>query len=151
MLMVNNNSANSNGMWMPLTEVPLPEELKNGLEDLDISYDDFQKQPDEYAMEDPRIDLALQAEAGKWIASHPIAFIKLGLMRIQATFFSAENAGDIYSWAINSGRMGGGLACSGDAIARHPNFFKNIPDGAEFGGPAFCSSPGWACGSDAVF
>jgi hypothetical protein len=28
-------------------------------------------------------------------------------MRIQATFFSAENAGDIYSWAINSGRMGG--------------------------------------------
>ena len=107
MLMVNNNSANSNGMWMPLAEVPLPEELENRLEDLDISYDDFQKHPDEYAMEDPRIDSALQAEAEKWIASHPIAFIKLGLMRIQATFFSAENAGDIYSWAINSGRVGG--------------------------------------------
>ena len=89
---VNGNASNTTGGWMDPAKVEKPawveEEmnaiLRNGERSVKVAYD---------------IEPLMRSEALKWIKGNPLEFAKLGLLRVQQTFFSGAN--DISLWAAN--------------------------------------------------
>lgn len=89
-LYINNNNLNYDGGWMPAEKVDTYREVVG----------DIKREPGESKGHyDYRRSEAVKQEAKRWILSHPLAFIKLGVLRIEATFFAG--AWDLRPWAMN--------------------------------------------------
>ncbi|WZL73575.1 hypothetical protein QBE52_02245 [Clostridiaceae bacterium 35-E11] len=87
---INNNGYNTTGAWMPLEEVDAPQGVKEQVSDI------LQKKNVKVAHE---IEPIIKKQAKEWIGQNPIEFIKLGSLRLQATFFSGS--WDIDAWTMN--------------------------------------------------
>lgn len=89
-LYINNNSQNSNGMYMDVTAVTPSQDLMENLQDAGIEYGEL----------NAKASSLYQEAAVKWILDNPIDFLKIGLLRVKATFFSGAN--DIQIWSMSS-------------------------------------------------
>ncbi|TCP57794.1 dolichyl-phosphate-mannose-protein mannosyltransferase [Tumebacillus sp. BK434] len=91
-LYLNNNANNVNGGWMPLKDAAASPELRAQIDEIL----EHGQRSEKLAYE---LDPLLKAEGKRWILSHPLDFAKLGMLRVQTTFFNG--AWDIGSWAMN--------------------------------------------------
>lgn len=87
---INNNGYNTTGAWMPLEEVDAPQAVKEQVSEI------LQKKNVKAAHE---IEPIIKKQAKKWILQNPVEFMKLGCLRLQATFFSGS--WDIDAWTMN--------------------------------------------------
>jgi hypothetical protein len=96
---INNNDYNTNGQWLPLSDIKISAETKKKF--LDAGYRYGEDIPGEGAKIElnPRLETIFKSEARKWIQTHPSKFLKLGFIRVNKTFLSG--AGDIGDWAMN--------------------------------------------------
>jgi hypothetical protein len=91
-LYINNNQNNIHGGWMsfddlyktPELQEKIDKHLENGSKSVKLASD---------------IELDFKPEAVKWIKENPMAFIKLGVIRIHSTYFNGS--WDIDSWTMN--------------------------------------------------
>ncbi len=104
-LYLNNNANNVTGGWMPLKDAAASPELRSQIDQIL----EQGKRSEKLAHE---LDPLLKAEGQRWILAHPLEFAKLGLLRLQATFFSG--AWDVQSWAMN------------DWYPEHPSWTKEL-------------------------
>ena len=111
-LMQNNNYGNMTGTFMPLEQVPMPEELRTQVE---YSLRDGRSIKEAY-----ELDPLFRAQGMHWIVRNPLAYMQLGFLRVQNTFFGG--AWDITSWAMNDWDMHGGRTGSPFVNERHLNF-----------------------------
>lgn len=91
-LYLNNNANNVNGGWMPLKDAAASPQLRAQIDEIL----EHGKRSEKLAYE---LDPLLKAEGKRWILAHPLEFAKLGILRVQTTFFNG--AWDIGSWAMN--------------------------------------------------
>lgn len=91
-LYINNNDVNLTGGWMDLRDVPATPELEKTVEAILDKYGGYVQQAYE-------LEPVLKEAACRWIAENPLEFLKLGFLRVKATFFMG--AWDIRSWAMN--------------------------------------------------
>ncbi|WP_285396535.1 glycosyltransferase family 39 protein [Lysinibacillus sp. fls2-241-R2A-57] len=89
-LYINNNSQNSNGMYMDVAAVEPTQNLMKNLQDIGI----------EHGTLNAKAAPLYQEAATQWIMEHPVDFFKVGLLRVKATFFSG--ASDIQIWSMSS-------------------------------------------------
>lgn len=107
---VNNNANNTTGTWMDLSKIDAPDEvaaqiseiLQGGERSVKAAYD---------------LDPLLSKEGAKWISRNPFEFMKLGVLRVKATFFDGAN--DISQWAMN------GLT-EPQTVDRNASFYRNV-------------------------
>ncbi|MBB6215598.1 4-amino-4-deoxy-L-arabinose transferase-like glycosyltransferase [Anaerosolibacter carboniphilus] len=91
-LFINNNGNNTTGAWMSPQDAEAPAEvhqkineiLKDGNRSEKIAHD---------------LEPVIKAAVKEWIKKHPTEFMKLGILRLKATFFNG--AWDINAWAMN--------------------------------------------------
>jgi len=88
---VNNNERNISGSWMPLEDTVMSDGTRALMEAI---LDDGRSVKQAYELE-----LPLAREASKWIHDNRLAYMQLGLMRIQKTYF--HGADDILDWTMN--------------------------------------------------
>lgn len=89
-LYINNNNLNDDGGWMPAETVDTYKDTVR----------DIRREPGETKGQyDYRRGEAVKQEAKRWILHHPLEFIKLGVLRLEATFFAG--AWDLRPWAMN--------------------------------------------------
>ena len=113
---INNNYANIRGSWMALDTVPMPEELRNQIEN---SLQDGRTIKEAYELES-----LLSAHARHWMIRNPIAVSQLALLRVQRTFFNG--ADDITLWAMNDWDFYDGRGISPVRNQRHMHFFEGV-------------------------
>jgi hypothetical protein len=89
---VNNNANNTTGAWMPLSEIYASPELRAKMD----SILNHGARSEKLAHE---LEVIFKPEAKEWIQENPWEFTKLGLLRLNATFFSG--AWDIEAWTAN--------------------------------------------------
>ncbi len=89
-LYINNNSQNSNGMYMDVVAVEPTEKVLEELQNKGIEYGEL----------NAKASSVYQNAAINWILENPITFVKVGLLRVKATFFSG--AADIQFWSMGS-------------------------------------------------
>lgn len=90
-LYINNNDENVHGGWMDHTTISAPESL---IEAMAAEVEDHGAS----IKTSPNLELLMKPYAVDWISSHPIEFLKLGVLRIDATYFSG-------SWDITANAM----------------------------------------------
>ena len=119
-LFINNNAQNVHGGWMDYHEINMPEELEAEIES-------------QVAMNGGTVKTAYNLEvlmkpyAQKWIASNPIEFFKLGVIRTHYTYFSG--AWDISAWAMNELKFDETNSWIGPyTFQRNLNLFRAISD-----------------------
>ncbi len=91
-LYVNNNDQNINGTWMSLDKIPASPQLEGKIAR------ELSKNQGNVKLA-PGLDKILKPAAQQWISDNPVAFIKLGLLRLENTFFSG--AQDLNAWTMN--------------------------------------------------
>jgi 4-amino-4-deoxy-L-arabinose transferase-like glycosyltransferase len=89
---LNNNANNVTGGWMPLKDAAATPELRAKIDEV-LQHG---KRSEKLAFE---LDPLLKAEGQRFLLSHPFEFLKLGILRVEQTFFSG--AWDVQSWAMN--------------------------------------------------
>lgn len=92
-MFINDNSDNTVGGWMPLTDIHITPEFQAELRQHGMTYPDI-PQDQRFAPVEP----LFRAEAEMWIVGHPLRFTELGMLRVRNAFFSG--AGDIRDWAM---------------------------------------------------
>lgn len=101
---INNNDYNTNGQWMPLSDIKISSDLEKKFLDAGFRYGtDIPGEGAKIEL-NPRLETIFKSEATKWIISHPSQFVKLGFIRVYRTFLSG--AGDIGDWSMNGYNMG---------------------------------------------
>jgi len=88
-LYINNNDYNHYGGWMDPANFEVSEEFKARFVEKGTT---FPEHP-------PQADKIYRDEAIRWISSHPVEFLKLGVLRVKNTFFNG--AEDIVKWTMN--------------------------------------------------
>lgn len=90
---INNNGSNGKGLWMD----PLEAEL----DEADRAYivNALASAGDAGVKAAPELEEVFNRLSSKWIAQNPMEFVKLGLLRLNATFWSG--ADDLAQWAMN--------------------------------------------------
>lgn len=104
-LMVNNNSNNNSGAWMPLSQVPLSDENVMAFEDAAGLGQSFFLGPDEgakFRKWTPQIDKVAGDIGKRWIVDNPGKFARLAWMRMKSTY----DEDSLMMWPF---RQGGGL------------------------------------------
>ena len=91
-LYINNNAQNVHGGWMDYHEIEKPEALAEAIESEVLSHGDSVKTS-------PNLEVMMKPYAKKWIVSHPVEFLKLGVIRTHATYFGG--AWDVSAWTMN--------------------------------------------------
>jgi 4-amino-4-deoxy-L-arabinose transferase-like glycosyltransferase len=91
-LYINNNDLNVTVGWMDPLDVPATAELERAKRDILQRYNGQVQLSYE-------LDPDLKEAASRWIAAHPLEFMKLGFLRLRTTFFMG--AWDLRSWAMN--------------------------------------------------
>jgi len=91
-LYINNNAQNVHGGWMDYHAIEKPEALAEAIESEVLSHGNSVKTS-------PNLELMMKPYAKKWIVSNPIEFLKLGIIRTHATYFSG--AWDLSAWTMN--------------------------------------------------
>ena len=91
-LYINNNDVNMTGGWIDLQDVPATPELEKTVDAVLRKYGGYVQRAYE-------LEPVLKEAASRWIAENPLEFVKLGFLRLKATFFMG--AWDIRSWAMN--------------------------------------------------
>ncbi|MFZ5968846.1 MAG: ArnT family glycosyltransferase [Bacillota bacterium] len=89
---INNNANNTTGAWMPIKDIYASPVLREKIDEILEGGARSEKVAHE-------LEVIFKPEAKKWIRNHPGDFVKVGLLRIKATFFSG--AWDIDAWAMN--------------------------------------------------
>lgn len=88
-LMVNNNSSNNSGAWMPLSEAPLGdadiEEFKK-VAGLDRTFFRGSDEGAKFRQWSPQADTVAREIGSRWIMEHPKDFMKLAWLRVRLTF-----------------------------------------------------------------
>ncbi|WP_346235353.1 glycosyltransferase family 39 protein [Lysinibacillus telephonicus] len=115
-LYINNNDQNNNGKYMDVNAVTPSEEILVKFAEKNISYGELSAKASDLYKE----------QAMDWIKEHPITFIKLGLLRIDATFFSG--ASDIQDWSMSSFNMQLQEKMPWNEYARNIYLFEFITD-----------------------
>jgi hypothetical protein len=88
-LYINNNDYNHYGGWMDPADFEVSEEFKARFVEKGTT---FPEHP-------PQTDKLYKDEAKKWIFTHPVEFLQLGVLRVKNTFFNG--AEDIVKWTMN--------------------------------------------------
>lgn len=87
-LMVNNNSANEHGAWMPLSGVPLTDADLESFARVGFPSGFFSGSDENWKLRHwtPAAD-AVAADIGrKWVLSHPRRFVELAVLRVEGSF-----------------------------------------------------------------
>jgi hypothetical protein len=90
----NDNSDNTTGTFLPFANVHISEQFRAMLAQHGVQYPNVP-----YDQRFAPLEPLFRAEAEKWIVSHPLQFAKLGVLRVQDTYFSG--AWDIRTWAMH--------------------------------------------------
>lgn len=118
-LYINNNANNTHGGWQSFDDIYKTDELDAKIQEhLSKAHDTVKLASD--------IELDFKPEAQKWIRENPIEFFKLGVIRINSTYFSG--AWDIDAWTMNEYKND--LLETEDEmkVLRHMNFLRSSFD-----------------------
>ncbi|MBS7525836.1 glycosyltransferase family 39 protein [Fusibacter paucivorans] len=92
-LFINNNAQNVHGGWMDYHEIEMPAALA---EAIDAEVDAHGAS----VKTSPNLEVMMKPYAKTWMVENPVEFLKLGVIRTQATYFSG--AWDISAWTMNA-------------------------------------------------
>lgn len=117
-LYINNNENNTHGGWQSMTDIYTDKELDEKIEKhmSKVNYN-IKLASD--------IELDFKPAAVKWIKENPLEFFKLGVIRIDSTYF--DGAWDIDSWTMNEYRDELKEELGIKAV-RHTNFLRSSFD-----------------------
>lgn len=87
-LMVNNNSVNERGAWMPLRDVPLSEANRDAFSGVGFPPEFFSGDDENWKLRHwtPGADTVATGIGKQWIVSHPRRFVELAWLRVQGSF-----------------------------------------------------------------
>ncbi len=125
-LYINNNAQNVHGGWMDYHQIKKPEALEQAIEAEVQSHGASVKTA-------PNLEVLLKPYAVDYIRANPLEFLKLGVIRIHATYF--DGAWDLDAWTMNEvsyDKLSEILPSFGDVdeftYARFMNFFRALSD-----------------------
>jgi len=118
-LYINNNPNNTHGGYQAFHELYMDQELNDKVyEHLNNPLNSVKIASD--------IELDFGPEAKAWIRKNPAEFLKLGVIRIHATYF--KGAWDIETWAMNEHRAEEQKTENPMKVDRHLNFIRSVSD-----------------------
>lgn len=100
-LYINNNPNNVHGGWQSFNDIYKSQDLNDKIyRHLDIYHEGQKLETSDAVKLAHGIEKDFKPEAGKWIRSNPLEFMKLGVIRVHSTYFNG--AWDINAWTMNA-------------------------------------------------